>query len=38
MTHVVVTDLGRVIGVPMARFMIIWAHMPIARETPKMAV
>ncbi len=34
----VVTDFGRVIGVPMARLRIIWAHIPTARETPKMAV
>ena len=34
----VVTDLGRVIGVPIARLSTNWAHRPIAREAPNRAV
>ena len=36
--HSMLTDLGRVMAVPTARFQIIWDSMPIARETLKSTV
>jgi len=36
--HCVETDFGRVMAVPMARFSVSWASMPIARETANSTV
>jgi hypothetical protein len=37
-THFMLTDLGRVIAVPTARFQTSWDSMPIERETLKSTV